>query len=184
MSDYALILHPSDPLFTFAPANLFSVLNELGLIGPTLKDNWYAIGKNLFEEITFLGCSPVINCAATQPDGEINFCRVHLPDPLVRPIWRTQNNAPPARCPHCRTPDPKWRIALPEWELNPSASQHSCPNCRKYAPLHNWRFRETAGFGRVFIEFWGIHPGEAVPRDHLIATLTQFTGVPWQWFYL
>jgi len=184
MSDYALILHPRDPLFTIARADLSSALIELGLLGTELTPNWYTIGTNIFEHITFLGCSPVINCAATQQHGEINFCRIHLPPPLAHPIWRMRDNSPPPRCPQCRAPDLHWRRAIPDWELNPSARQHCCPNCGNVASLHDWKLRDAAGFGRVFIELWGIHPGEAVPGDNFIDTLAQLTGVSWQWFYL
>jgi hypothetical protein len=46
----------------------------------------------------------------------------------------------------------------------------------------NWR--QLAGFGRFFIEVWGIFPHEAVPTEKLLKQLASHTpGVSWSFFY-
>ncbi|CAK0781016.1 conserved hypothetical protein [Gammaproteobacteria bacterium] len=196
MSNYALILHPADPLVSVEIAELGAALQALGLMGasfverdtasvtsvcPNLSD-WHTVGPQLLEQVTFLGCSPVVRLAAAH-DGDTGFCRLRLPPPLPHPVWYAPMDAAPPRCPRCRTSDVTWRMALPDWEANPAAHRRSCPNCGYAAPLHQWRLRETAGFGRSFVELWGIHPGEAVPGETLLATLAQLSNGPWRWFY-
>ena len=191
MYDYALILHPTDPLVSVAVADLEVGLRGLGVMGALLSppvvpggvlSDWYAAGPHLLEQVTFLGCSPVVHLAASH-DGDSGFCRLRLPPPLPGPIWRAPEDAPPPRCPRCRAPGVAWRSALPAWEANPTTSNWTCPSCAHATPLHQWRLREAAGFGRSFVEFWGIHPGEAVPGDALLDTLATFSGGPWRWFY-
>lgn len=188
MADYALILHPADPLVCLEICNLENSLRVLGIIGESLSggmessSNWYGVGPHFLEQVTFLGCSPVVRFAAVH-DGDTNFCRLHLPPPLPYPIWRAPVNAPPPRCPRCQAADTRWREVISDWKSNPKASCHICPTCGHATPLHHWRLREVAGFGRSFAEFWGIHPWEAVPGEELLATLNQLSGGPWRWFY-
>ncbi|CAK0743059.1 conserved hypothetical protein [Gammaproteobacteria bacterium] len=191
ISRHALILHPDNPLASVAVADLNLALRMQGILGdPLFVDatdtpsavGWYAAGAQLLEQITFLGCSPVIRLAATH-DGDTDVCRLRLLPPMAYPIWRAPIDATPPRCPRCRAPDVAWRDALPTWEADPLASRHACPACGHTAPLHQWRLREAAGFGRSFVEFWGIHPGEAVPGESLLACLAQLSNGSWRWFY-
>ncbi|CAK0743459.1 conserved hypothetical protein [Gammaproteobacteria bacterium] len=191
MFNYAMILYPADPLVSVEIAKLEATLRTLGVIGtplPTMDAvdltlvDWYAAGAQLLEQVTFLGCSPVVRLAAAY-DGDTDFCRLCLPPPLPHPVWRAPPGASPPRCPRCRTADATWRTALPAWEADPVASRHVCPSCGHGTPLHQWRLREAAGFGRSYLELWGIHPGEAVPGEVLLATLAQLSGGPWRWFY-
>jgi len=196
MPDYVLILHPVDPTASVEIADLYTTLRALGLIGAPLpmpevacqtliypdRSNWYSAGPELLERVTFLGCSPVIRLAATH-DGDTGFCRICLSPPLPYPIWCAPLDVLPPRCPRCRAPDATWRMALPAWEADPVASRRVCPACGHSAPLHQWRLREVAGFGRSYVELWGIHHGEAVPGEALLTALTQLSGGPWRWFY-
>ncbi len=186
MRDYALILHPADPLVSIAVADLEAGLSALGLLGKRLphapSSDWYESGPHLLELVTFLGCSPVVRVAASSADDN-GFCRLRLPPPLPHPTWRASLDAAPPRCPRCRAPDANWCLQLPAWQADPAKSRALCPACGHAAPLHQWRLREAFGYGQSFVECWGIHPGEAVPGEALLDTLAALSGSPWLRFY-
>ncbi len=182
MQDYALILHPADPLACVAVAEREAVLQAMGVVGAQLAADWYAAGPHLLDHVTFLGCSPVVRLAVTCDEGP-GFCRLRLPPPLPHPIWRGSLEGSAPRCPRCRTPEATWPLPLAAWESDPAASQCTCSSCGYGAPLHRWRLREAAGFGRSFVELWGIHPGEAVPGEAFLDALAQCSGGSWCWFY-
>ncbi len=185
MDDYALVLYPDDPTVALETGVLEAALTELGLLAALLppekeQGRWFAAGEPLLELVTFLGCSPVISLAAVSSDNR--FCRIHLPSPLPQPVCRVHQPKP--RCPRCRSFDVDWYKLLPAWERDPLAVGWTCQICGHKAPLHRLRFREEAGFGRTFVELWGIYPGEAVPGEALLDALSQLTTTSWHWFYI
>lgn len=184
MYNHALILHPIEPLSAIDVNHAEVSFRNLGIIVdrlPPINENWYALSATLLEYITFLGCSPTINFAAS--NHAVNFCRLHLPPTLAAPVWRAAHHAAAPRCPHCRALASNWRAAVTNWEADPINNRQVCEQCGNSTPLHQWRLRETSGFGQSFIEFWGIHSGEAVPGEELLTILSKLNNSSWQWFY-
>jgi len=182
---YALVLQPVDPLACVNTSDLRHTLQTLGLIKSTSEASdlpeWHAVGSNFLEHVTLLGCSPIVY----QIIGENNTApfRIHLPFPLKSPIWYVPEKKVSLRCPKCHAQDFEWRADVPKWVLDPLGSRRTCAHCAKAFSLHQWRLREEIGFGRSFLEFWGIHPGEAVPGDTLLEALLGLSGGDWRWFY-
>ncbi|CAK0763657.1 conserved hypothetical protein [Gammaproteobacteria bacterium] len=182
---YALVLQPVDPLVCINTLDSRHALQTLGLIKEssevTSSSEWYSVGSNFLEHITFLGCSPVVY--QIMGENDIAPFRVHLPFPLENPVWYVPEKKISLRCPKCHTQDFEWRTDIPKWMLDPLGNRRTCTHCAQTFPLHQWRLREEIGFGRSFLEFWGIHPGEAVPGDVLLGALVDLSGSDWRWFY-
>ncbi len=70
------------------------------------------------------------------------------------------------------------------WESDPSDYRWNCPECDKQSRPNELDWRQSAGFGRFFVEIWGIHPAEAVPGDALMETLGRSTDSRWGFFYV
>ena len=70
------------------------------------------------------------------------------------------------------------------WESDPSDYRWNCPECDKQSRPNELDWRQSAGFGRFFVEIWGIHPAEAVPADALMETLGRSTDSRWGFFYV
>jgi hypothetical protein len=59
-----------------------------------------------------------------------------------------------------------------------------CPACGHSAPPWSWDWKESAGFGRIFLTVEEVFPGEAVPAPALLDLLTRITGCAWRHFYI
>lgn len=174
----SLFLHAGDPLWVPGDLDdLLRALDELGLIaaGPATGENCYAAGSRFLRLVTFLGCSPQVTLDPDQAgDGQAAcFLRPHL-YPEVRFI----SGAQPARvrCPRCRSPFAETGAAIHD-------TLFTCGDCGETLPVSAFDWRQSAGFGRCFLEIGGIYPHEAVPSDKLLDRLQAFSGSDWRHFY-
>lgn len=183
-----LLLTPRDPNSYPNAGGLSPVLGELGLLGPRFTyagHTHYMPGDGFLDLVTFLGCSPAIELAAPDPDvppqAQIaSFC--HLREVVLEDMtFVSGRNTTPPRCPHCRETEPRWEGLIRNWEKHRQAWH--CTACEGVAPPWRWNWRQSAGFGRWFLEVWGVHPAEAVPGEPLLSALEQFSGGPWKYFY-
>ena len=92
-------------------------------------------------------------------------------------------NTMPPRCIECRRREESWADVIAAWNADPEAYRWSCPACGHQARPFDLDWRQSAGFGRFFVEVWGIHPAEAIPSDALLDALTRSTRKPWSFFY-
>jgi hypothetical protein len=59
-----------------------------------------------------------------------------------------------------------------------------CTACGERTPAWKWRWREQAGFGRVFLLIEEVFPGEGAPLPGLLRQLEALGVGPWHWFYV
>ncbi len=187
---YALVLHPQDPTACApSPQALGDALTAVGLAGPELPcpdGPRLLAGPRFLELLTFLGCSPYVEVVpptgVTDPcEALARFCHLRVTPPAAEPSLRRSRQGPAPRCPQCRAPVEGDLIDLDAAVR--VGSVWTCPRCGCAAPARALDWRQSAGVGRAFLEVWGIHPGEAVPGDELLAALARLTGGPWRWFY-
>lgn len=158
------------------PESVIEALRELGIIGTAFELDGrvhFRTGPAFLEHLTFLGCAPAIELdapaaglATAARSGR--FCHIHLHQ-TTTPCVRYRAGQVP-RCRVCRgdfTPE--------------SLAQEPfvCPGCGQSAPAAGLNWRQAGGYARLFLEFWGIHTGEAVPGEQLLARL----GGDWAFFY-
>jgi len=191
MAVHKLILHTADPHWVPDDAGeLRRVLREIGLIGAEFScagRTHYCAGENFLHLLSFLGCSPSV---ALEPpldqeapdDAAKAFCHVHLGVPQSRVQFLSDPGTVP-RCPRCRQRIEQWRDVITTWQQAPEDYSWQCPGCGHEMCPRQLDWRQGAGFGRLFIEIWGIHPHEAVPGDRLLAALRRVSGGEWCFFY-
>ena len=194
MAKHKLILTPANP--DQAPRDvpaLLASLRRLGFTGEPFQlagRTHYLPGKRFLDLVTFLGCSPVIlleppEDARTDPGIQADkFCHVGLWYAGEQPVFLAGGNTLSPRCRHCRQPQARWQLMISAWESDPSNDQWHCSECANQSRPYELDWRQSAGFGRFFIEIWGIYPAEAVPGEVLLETLSQSTDGPWGFFYL
>jgi hypothetical protein len=160
----SLLLHPGEP--DWRPEDrpdFVARLADLGLIDRAPADgnpDGFRLGHR-FDPQDALQGPPV--------------CRLHFHQyPETR--FLSTDNFPRARCPYCRAP------ADVELSRAPGG-QFSCPRCGQGLALHALDWRQAAGFGRCFLEITPVYPHEAVPSDHLMESLRDYSGGAWRYFY-
>ena len=189
MSANLLILHPKDPEFPGAgPADcgsLLAMLQSLRFIDSTIEfegATHYRPGEDFLQLMTFLGCSPVVALGEPGLTGD-DFCHLAIEGPMAEARFVGGRNVKPPRCPGCGHRFDQWQEHVSAWEADREGYRISCPECRTEKALPGIKWRQCAGFGRLFIKVWGIFEGEAVPSDRLLDSLQQHTGVAWGYFY-
>ena len=181
-----LILHARDPDYVPSTvAQMEQVLLQVGLIGKPwgeASQQRYLIGERFLQLVTFLGCAPAIELEPPT-HGNSEFCHVGISDfyPSARFMADTQGVLP--RCPHCRKRFENWQTAIQRWQDNP-AYQAQCPSCQMHLSPTELDWRQSAGFGRVFISVFNIYPREAIPTEALLQNLGEATQQAWDYFYL
>jgi hypothetical protein len=181
-----LILHVRDPDYVPSSVTYIKrVLQEVGLIGKPwgeASQQRYLIGERFLQLVTFLGCAPAIELEPPT-NGDAEFCHVGISDlyPSARFIADTQGVLP--RCPHCRKRFDDWQSAIQQWQDNP-AYQALCPSCQMNLSPTELDWRQSAGFGRLFVYIFNIYPREAIPTEALLHTLGDATDQAWDYFYL
>ncbi len=194
MEQHKLILAPINP--ELAPRDVNGLIASLGSLGVTgapfqlAGRTHYLPGERFLDLITFLGCSPLILLEppeGTRADPGIHadkFCHVGLWYAGEQPVFLAGRNTLSPRCPHCRQPQAPWQRMIAAWESDPSNYQWKCSECAQLSRPYELDWRQSAGFGRFFVEIWGIYPAEAVPGEALLETLSQSTNGRWGFFYL
>lgn len=134
----------------------------------------YLPGPQFMSLISFLGCSPVVSMTADE-DQAPNPYFVEIVDicKSVVSICGASHRAP--RCPQCKCEAADWNHAAePDTGL-------VCAQCSFRSPLSGWNWRHQAGYGRYWINIWGVYEGEAVPADKLLESLRTLSGVAWDY---
>lgn len=131
-------------------------------------------GPAFMSLITFLGCSPAVPMAMAGETQTANqyFIEVAASSDSIIAICGTPRQTP--RCPQCK-------LAVPNWNDSPETVgvQSVCANCGFSSQLGSWDWRHRAGFGRQWINIWGVHEGEAVPGEKLLNSLQEISGFAW-----
>jgi hypothetical protein len=193
MDAHKLLLHPADPEAPEPdPAAVLKALRQGGLVGEEFslggRRHYYA-GERFLEQIVFLGCAPHVALEPPPDAGEPgtegwgwSFCHVTLVrSPDVDFVGGDNILAP--RCPRCRQTIDDWHAVVGVWRSNRTGHRCRCPGCGGESRAHELDWRQSAGFGRSFIEVWGIHNAEAVPAESLLSALQDATGAEWRYFY-
>lgn len=174
-----LVLYPDAVLPPPDPEVLLRLLDELGVIGPAFAldgRTHYCTGPAFLEHLTFLGCAPAIEldppaAGSDEAARDGRFCHVHLPPPAAEPHVRHRPGQPP-RCRACGG-------EFTAESLVTAGDGFICPGCGRHSAAHGLNWRQAGGYSQLFLEFWGIHTGEAVPGEQLLGRL----GADWRFFY-
>jgi hypothetical protein len=145
-------------------------------------DGRFLAGNHFLKFITFMGCSPYI-VFEPPPDGSFNFCHIELSKIYTGIQFRSASREVFARCPQCRKRMNQWEPFISQWQTDSAATDFYCDKCNAKVSLYALQWRQTAGFGRMFMDVYSIHPQEGVPTDPLLALLEKASGTPWQYFY-
>ena len=179
MTHSKLILTPA-PTETIPDSD--AILKQLSISGlikenpVTLKgETLYLPGERFLQLITFLGCSPFIRL---EPENENDnkFSHLRLSQLHSEPVFRYGRNTTAPKCPRCGHKQNDWLTLI-------ETSDNHCSHCGKPISAADLNWRQSAGWGRLFIEIWGVFPGEAVPSQELIRDLTAL-GCRWDYFYI
>jgi len=181
-----LVLHPRDPDAAPEPYLLRERLAEIDFIDPQPfrfdGNPHYRPGGEFLQQVTFLGCSPVVALGAPGPTGE-EFCHIAFSGPYPEARLIAGDNVKTPRCRGCNQPLQGWQESTQSW-LEKSVEPAPCPHCGRTDPPPAWRWRQSAGIGRVFVRVWGIFEGEAVPGERLLGHLAEAGSGDWTYFYL
>lgn len=147
-----------------------------GLIGDqTSAGNSYWPGDAFLELVMFLGCSPQVALNPQQAAEGHSVPSIHFHIyPETRFLAAERRSA--ARCRKCRaTVEAGQAIGWDE--------DVCCPECGDQAKGVELDWRQSAGYGRCFVEIQGIYAQEAVPADKLLSILSACSGDDWRYFY-
>jgi len=189
MKEYKLILHPKDPRAE-PPATepLTTRLAAWGLTGNPFAfrgREHYLVGEQFMQLITFLGCSPAVAfeppADGSERDGA-DFCHLELRGPFPTTRFLGEGGVKRPRCPRCRGWIDDWEHALSRWREG-ETHLHPCPRCGEAIDPTTFKWRHSAGFGRLAIAIWGVFEGEAVPSETLLRLLRESSGGEWDYFY-
>jgi hypothetical protein len=59
-----------------------------------------------------------------------------------------------------------------------------CAACGRLVPIRDLDWKQSAGFGRLFVQVEEVFPGEATPTPELMLLLARLTGGDWRYFYV
>lgn len=189
MKEYKLILHPKNPAATPSSATrLTQRLAEQGLLGKPFRfreREHHLPGEAFMQLITFLGCSPAVAfeppADGSERDGA-DFCHLELRGPFSEVRFLGEGGVKRPRCPKCRGWLEDWEQALNAWESDHDY-HHRCPHCGDAVAPTIFKWRHSAGFGRLALAVWGVFEGEAVPSEELLRLLREISGEEWDYFY-
>jgi hypothetical protein len=176
----SLLLHADDPLWQAAdPDSLASTLHELGLIGSCAASEHVAecqAGEQFLRLVMFLGCSPQVVLDPELAEQGQAVCHIRLL--RYREVTLLTGKSKPAvRCTKCRA----------AVDMSGAASFEACYRCQQCgneSRVSDLDWRQSAGFGRCFIEINGVYPHEAVPSDKLLNALHAYSHRNWKYFYI
>ena len=183
---HRLVLHPRD--IHYAAASWQPIVKALQMEG-FVSDAWgdennmrFLAGSRFTNYITFMGCSPYI-AFEPPPDGSLNFCHVQFSDIYAGPQFRSASHGVFARCPQCRKRMDHWEMHIAQWRENPLSTVIRCDKCGVEVSLYELAWRYSAGFGRMFMDIYSVHPQEGVPTDKLLSLLEKASAGVWSYFY-
>lgn len=195
MAAYKLLLYPAE--LDSSPTSLdtlVSGLSSIGLLGAPFQyrgETCHLAGGRFLQLITFLGCAPSIELEPPGDHAELEaacenarFCHIRLSQTQQRPQFRADERLPAPRCPRCRQPEQHWPDLLQAWCDAPDRNRWECTECGYQGRLFDLNFRGKGGFGKTFVEIWGIYPSEAVPGESLLSSLGELSGHAWKYMYV
>lgn len=174
----SLYLTPTDLRSAPPLPQVEQALHDISFIGAPLAAQRFRAGEQLLRYITFAGCSPHLKFEPP-PDGGDDFCHVALLGPFAQPHMLVGPHTVKPRCPTCKQRVADWRPLQAAWQAAPGTAQWRCPACGESHAVADWRWRQHALFGRVFVAVRQVFPAEAVPDEPLLAALQAATGVAW-----
>lgn len=174
MTEHFLVLFPNDP--DWAPADfvrLIVALKSIGLIGAEREAHLFSAGPEYLNLITYLGCSPQIDL------GEgANATAIRLRGIFPAAEFLHGGNLKPPRCPRCRK-------TLEKRDCTFAVEKNlCCSHCGHRGRPHEFDWRRSAAFARVFVEISNVFESEAVPAEELAACLKQASGEAWDYCYV
>ncbi|MES9844465.1 MAG: hypothetical protein ABW162_13635 [Candidatus Sedimenticola sp. PURPLELP] len=182
MSTGKLLLHPPadnlpEDLDVFARG-----LYEIGLIGDPINsaERTFQAGERFLQLITFLGCSPYVRFEPDN-DQDADFCYIRLSGPYHELRLRKGSNTQRPGCPNCRRKISDADSMIENWLESGQAC--TCPLCGADFDAPELRWRQSAGFGRFFVEVNSVFPSEAIPSAELMKHLKGNNG-EWEYFYI
>ena len=182
---YRLVLHPK--MADYAPRSWDEIILALTtskfLGNAYLVDaqQRYYIGDKFLQMLTFMGCSPHIEIEPREP-GSIDFCHIVFSEISENVLFRHHERDVFARCPECGRRDSNWLEYISVWTEKPDAD-YVCPSCASMISPYAIRWKNSAGFARLFIDILSVYPHEAVPTEQLLSLLKKATGQDWVYFY-
>jgi len=175
----SLLLHADDPLWQAAdPDSLAGALHQLGLIGSFTASEHVAeflAGEEFLRLVMFLGCSPQVVLDPVLAQQGQAVCLIRLLS-YREVTLLTAKSMPAVRCTKCRA-------AVDRSSAGSFEARYRCQQCGNECRVSDLDWRQSAGFGRCFIEVNGIHPHEAVPSDKLLNALHAYSHCNWKYFY-
>lgn len=174
MTVHFLVLFPNDP--DWAPADfarLTGALKNIGLIGAEREANYFSCGPQYLGLVTYLGCSPQIDLS----EGA-NATTIRLRGIFPVAEFLHGSNIKPPRCRHCRK-----TLKKPDG-TSLAAETLCCEYCGRCSRPHEFDWRRSAAFARVFVEISNVFESEAVPAEELAACLKQASGEVWHYCYV
>lgn len=179
-----LVFVPVEQAAALDIASLLAALDELGLTGKRIADQWplrFYIGDKFLLHLNFMGCAPALEFAppeASQPDWTaFTFISLHTPLEKSRCLIDPMMAKPV--CPQCGK-----RHALSNHAQLFVDMTLRCPHCQAVAGLDAWDFREFGGCGRQFFSIVNVYPKEALPTEDLLRQLHEVTQLEWRYFYV
>jgi len=173
-------LHAEDP--HWSPDDLTALitpLHELGLISTSPgegQNGTYRAGESFLALVMFLGCSPQVQLdPRSAADGQ-PVCSIHF-HACPEVMFVSAAKKPAARCRHCRT-------QVRDERQTTMGMKFTCEQCGEVSEAIDLDWRQSAGFGRCFVEIAGIYPQEAVPSDKLLNALASCSGGGWHYFFV
>jgi hypothetical protein len=176
----SLLLHANNPRWQAVdPDSLASALRGLGLIGSSAASEHIAefqTGEQFLKLVMFLGCSPQVVLDPELAEQGQAVCYIRLLS-YKEVTLLTGKSKPAVRCTKCRA-------AVDLSSAGSFEARYRCPQCGNESRVSDLDWRQSAGFGRCFIEVNGIHPHEAVPSDKLLNALQAYSHCNWKYFYI
>ncbi len=168
---YSLYLYPLGSHRSMDRKTLTDFLQQLQCATISDSAGTLIAGPRLMEHITYLGCSPALSSG-----GSESGIHLHLFDTLTGMGGKSIETL---RFPECKHP-----ISAPQTLLASTPDSHwRCEQCGNSGLIKDINWRKSAAYADTFIEVSAIFPKEAIPSEHFILSLQQFTGCDWNWFY-
>jgi hypothetical protein len=177
-----LLLTHQDPFHVPELCSLLAGLRASGFVGQPLamESLAYEAGPSFLQLVSFAGCSVQLNLSAK---GDKPFCYVCLTGPYPAPRLLSGRNTRPPRCRQCRARIMEWGEMRDRQDATRARTTH-CAACGHLVPIRDLDWKQSAGFGRLFVQVEEVFPGEATPTPELMVLLARLTGGDWRYFYV
>lgn len=190
MSDNKLILFPTNPAAAPDPTDLAATLVSAGLLGASVQvfgQQHFSRGPRFADLIRSVQPHTAIILGPGMREearvDSLTLCTVAFDGPSedLRFLGAANTEAP--TCAGCATPLEDWSDAVSAWYSSPADYSLTCRGCGSVRQLWELDWRRTNAFARFGIDFWHVHPGQAIPTLELLDVLARATESPWDYFY-